>query len=338
MATPQSRSPGERISDFFTRPPPTSFIRRVNQALIIAAIAAIAISLLLGILLARTLIRPLRELTVATHAVAAGDLAQQVPVRSQDELGELAKSFNQMNATLAHSRDLRRQMTADIAHDLRTPLSIITGHAEGLSDGVLPADQETFDIILDEAQRLSRLVEDLRTLSLAEAGELPLHRTPTSPQLLLERTISSHTPQAQRKDITLMLEMPPILPDINADADRMAQVLGNLMTNALHYTPTQGQITLAATQQSGFIEITIQDSGPGIAPDELAHVFDRFYRGDKARQRHSNGAKGGGSGLGLAIAKSIVEGHGGTIRAESEQKGGARFVVTLPVVASNGDG
>lgn len=317
---------GPPWSAFFTRPAATDFTGRVNQLLVVAAIGAVVISLAVGALLAQTIVRPLRELQQATHAVAAGNLDLQVPVRSQDELGELAHSFNQMNAALARSRNLRRQMTADIAHDLRTPLSVISGHAEGLSDGVFPPTKETFEIIVDEAHRLSRLVEDLRTLSLAEADELSMHRQPIAPADLVHHAVVAHTPQAQHKQITLAVDVEPGLPTVHVDPDRMNQVLTNLLHNALRYTPEGGQITLAARRNREGVEIAVQDSGAGIPAADLPHVFDRFYRGDKSRQRHE-----GGSGLGLAIAKSIVENHGGTIRAENGSGQGARFVVMVPV-------
>ena len=303
-----------------------AFLRSVNSALIFAAVGATAIALFLGVFLARTLTRPLRELTTATKAVAKGELEQQVPVRSQDELGQLAASFNQMSADLANARDLRRQMTADIAHDLRTPLSIILGHAEALHDGILPPTSDTFYIIHDEALRLQRLVEDLRTLSLAEAGELPLHPDLISPQTLLEKASAAHTPRAQEKEIDLQVQTEPNLPHINVDPDRMRQVLGNLLSNALRYTPNGGTITLSAKAMLDTIQISVQDTGPGIAPQELSHIFERFYRADKSRKRHD-----GGSGLGLAIAKGIVQGHKGQIWAESKLGEGVKFVIALPV-------
>ncbi len=307
-------------------PPRDDFANRVNRAIFLAAIGATAVSLILGVLLARSLTRPLQELTEATQAVAQGDLPQQVPIRSDDELGELATSFNQMSADLAQSRDLRRQMTADIAHDLRTPLSLILGHAEALSDGVLPPSPETFDIIYDEARRLNRLVEDLRLLSLAEAGELPLALRLVSPRSLLERAVLAHSPAAQQKQIELLLNVPLNLADVLVDSDRMAQVLDNLLSNGLRYTPENGRIQLAASQTPTAIQITVQDSGSGLDDTELAHLFDRFYRADKSRQRHE-----GGSGLGLAIAKSIVENHNGRIWAESKPGQGATFCIQLPL-------
>ncbi|MBK8900520.1 MAG: HAMP domain-containing protein [Anaerolineaceae bacterium] len=311
------------------QPPRTDFTTRVNRAIFLAALGATAVSLIIGVVLARSLTRPLQEITQATQAVAQGNLAQQVPVRSDDELGTLATSFNQMSADLAKSRDLRRQLTADIAHDLRTPLSLILGHAEALSDGVLPPTPETFDVIHDEARRLNRLVEDLRLLSLAEAGELPLAVRPVPPQSLLERAVVAHTPAAQQKQIDLALTTPPTLPDVLADPDRLAQVLDNLVGNALRYTPENGRIHLTARQNGTAVQLRVQDSGPGMAAAELVHVFDRFYRGDRSRQRHE-----GGSGLGLAIAKSLVEGHNGRIWAESAPGQGATFIIELPLANS----
>ena len=309
----------------FEQSPRNDVSTRVNRAIFLAALGATAVSLILGVLLARSLTRPIQELTQATQAVAQGNLAQTVPVRSEDELGRLATSFNKMSADLAQSRDLRRQLTADIAHDLRTPLSLILGHAEALSDGVLPPSPETFDVIHDEARRLNRLVEDLRLLSLAEAGELPLVTRLVSPRSLLERVVVAHSPAAQQKQIDLVLQAPPDLLDIMVDSDRMAQVLDNLLANALRYTPENGRIQLTANQTPTTIQLKVQDSGSGMAETELTHVFNRFYRADKSRQRHE-----GGSGLGLAIAKSIVENHNGRIWAESTPGQGATFIVELP--------
>ncbi|GJM40957.1 MAG: two-component sensor histidine kinase [Ardenticatenaceae bacterium] len=306
--------------------PRNDFSNRVNQAIFLAALGATAVSLLIGVLLARSLTKPLQEMTAATQAVAQGDLTQQVPVRSEDELGTLATSFNQMSADLAQSRDMRRQMTADIAHDLRTPLSLILGHAEALSDGVLPPTPETFDVIHDEARRLNRLVEDLRLLSLSEAGELSLAMRPVQPQSLLERAVVAHAPAAQQKQVELILNASADLPDVLVDPDRLAQVLDNLVANALRYTPENGRIQLAALQTETAVQLQVQDSGPGMDMAELTHVFDRFYRGDKSRHRYD-----GGSGLGLAIAKSIVQNHNGRIWAESAPGQGATFIVALPL-------
>ncbi len=312
--------------EFGRGPSEALFLNRINQTLIYSAIGALFVALLLGIFLARTLTRPLRELTAATRAVAEGDLGLTVPVRSRDELGELTASFNRMSEELDRSTSIRRQMTTDIAHELRTPISIILGHADAVHDRVLPPTQETFDIIRDEACRLERLVEDLRTLSRADAGELALTRRPFPPATLLEDAAAAYHPLALERGIKVQRKIAPDLPEVYVDPDRMAQVLGNLLSNALRYTPKGGSVTLAASLLEQEIEIRIQDTGPGIAAEDIQHVFDRFYRADKSRQRDS-----GGLGLGLAIAKSIVENHGGRIWAESPDDSGTTFVIMLPI-------
>ncbi len=306
-------------------PVESAFLERVNRALSIAAGGAAVMALVLGVLLARTLTRPLREMTAAARSLARGDLGEQVEVRSQDEVGELAQAFNQMSHDLAQAEGRRRQLTADIAHDLRTPISIIQGHAEALRDGVLPPTPETFGLIHEETLRLNRMVEDLRTLSRAEAGELSLVRRPVAVGAFLEQTAAAQRPGAGEKEIALRLEAAGELPEIEVDADRMAQALNNLVDNALRHTPAGGTVTLAAGLVGDGVWIQVRDSGPGIAPEDLPHVFERFYRGDRARRRHE-----GGSGLGLAIARSIVEAHGGHIRAESPAGGGAVITIDLP--------
>ncbi len=305
--------------------PEADFLAGMTQAITLSALGATALALFLGLLLAQTLTRPIRELTAATRALAKGDLGQQVTVRTQDEMGELATSFNQMSADLAQSSQLRRQMTADIAHELRTPLSLILGYTESLSDSKLPATQETFDIMYDEAQHLSRLINDLRTLSLADAGELPLNQRPVEPGALLERATTAHTPEAERRGISIQVDVPPNLPEVEVDPGRMAQVLENLMSNALRYTPEGGEIALSAAAEENTVYLRVQDTGAGIAPEDLPYIFDRFYRGDKARQRLE-----GESGLGLGIAKSIVEAHGGSVSVDSVLGEGTTFTVALP--------
>ena len=303
------------------------FSQRVNLILLIAAVGATAVSLILGFIITRNLTRPLQEMTIATQKIADGDLTQQVPVRTDDELGELATSFNQMSQQLATSREMRQQMTADIAHDLRTPLSIILGHAEALSDGVLPGSQETFDVLHDEAKRLEHLVSDLRTLSLADAGELTMTPREVSPSALLERAFIAYTQKAQQKNIEITLDVEDNLPDVFVDPDRMAQVLDNLLSNALRYTPENGRIHLSAQQNRTGIELRVQDNGPGMSVEDTQHVFDRFYRADKSRQRQNDG----GSGLGLAIAKSIVLAQNGRIWAESKLGQGTTFLIRFPI-------
>jgi signal transduction histidine kinase len=291
----------------------------------LAALAAMAIAVFLGVILARTLTRPVRDLTGAIQAMARGELRQEVPVRSSDELGTLTATFNQMSADLARANDLRRQQIADIAHDLRTPLTVITGYIEALRDGVLRPTPARFDAMNTEAQHLKRLVDDLRTLSLADAGELPMTPQPTAPAALLERLAAAYAPQAAARGIALAVDAAPDLPEVAVDPERMVQVLGNLVTNALRHTPAGGRIDLAARAEGARVTLTVTDTGEGIPPDVLPHIFDRFYRGDPARSQPD-----GESGLGLAIAKSIVEAHGGTIAATSAPGQGTTFTITLP--------
>ncbi|MEW6030172.1 MAG: sensor histidine kinase [Chloroflexota bacterium] len=301
------------------------FIQRVNSLLLYSALGATIVALLLGVLLSRTLTRPIRELTAATQSVADGKLGLQVSVRSRDELGELAASFNKMSADLARSVNARRQMTADIAHELRTPLSLILGHAEAVHDGVLPPTRENFEIIRDEAARLEHLVDDLRTLSLADAGELSMEKETVKPKKLLQEVASLYQYRLPQKNISLDLQTPDGLPDIKADASRLTQVLTNLLDNALRHTPDGGRIVLAARGTKDGLLLWIQDSGPGVAGGDLGRIFDRFYRLDSARTREQ-----GGSGLGLAIARSIVQAHGGQMWAESQPGQGLAIFIQLP--------
>ncbi len=302
------------------------YLASVNQSLFIAAIGGALIALILGLLIARTLTRPTRELTAATRAMAQGDLHQQVPVRSRDEMGELAQAFNQMSADLSRATQLRQQMTADIAHDLRTPLTVIGGYVEALRDQVLLPTPERFDMIYSEVQHLQQLVEDLRTLSLADAGELRLNRKPIAPRTFLNQVAALFQHRADQQHITLSVDAADTLPTINVDEGRLIQVLSNLIANALRYTPDGGHITLGALDRSGGVELIVRDDGAGIPVEALPHIFDRFYRADQSRQQTD-----GESGLGLAIARSIVEAHGGTITAMSAGVGsGSTFAVYLP--------
>jgi len=307
-------------------PQEEQYLARTNRSSLYAALAATLVALALGVFLARTFTRPVRELTAATRALARGELEQQVPVRSQDELGELAASFNQMSADLARAVELRRQMTADIAHDLRTPLTVMAGYLEALRDGVLQPSPERFETMHQEAQHLKRLVEDLRTLSLADAGELTLNCEPVPPGFVLEQAAEAYRHEAEQQGIELTVDVAPNLPSVFVDPDRLAQVLGNLVNNAICHTPDGERVSLAATQEADQVLLTVCDTGTGIPSDELPHVFDRFYRGGEARKE-----SGAGSGLGLAIARSIVGLHGGTISVESVVNQGTVFAIALPV-------
>jgi signal transduction histidine kinase len=314
---------------FQGRPREVEFIDRTNRILLYGALVGAVIALLLGIFLSRTLTRPIRELTQATHAVSEGDLSQQVPVRSNDELGELAKAFNIMSSELSRSVNTRKQMTADIAHELRTPLSLILGHAEAVHDGVLPPSRENFEIIREEAERLEHLVNDLRILSLADAGELSINPQTVEPERLLQEVAAIYQYQTQRKNVTLDLDIATPLSNIEVDPGRMTQVLTNILDNALRHTPEGGRIVLSAKDANDHqVELAIQDSGPGLKAEDIDRIFDRFYRTDSSRQR--DGDFPGGSGLGLAIARSIVQAHGGQLSAESEEGKGLKVIVRLP--------
>jgi two-component system, OmpR family, sensor histidine kinase BaeS len=306
------------------------FFRRVNNTLLLGAVAAFVVALVAGALAARSLTRPLLDLTAATKAVAAGDFERKVDVKSSDELGALADSFNRMSAALAEAQLLRRRMTADIAHELRTPLSIILGHLDAVDDGVLTNWAETTHIIRQETERLSRLVEDLRTLTRADAGELALERRPVVVMDLVARALAAYQPQAWAKAISLTAEVESGLEPIELDPDRMLQVLDNLLSNALVHTPSGGRIVVGGSSEPNGVRIVVQDSGSGFPPEDVGQVFDRFYRADRARRRDD-----GGSGLGLAIARSIVEAHGGTIEAENAPGQGATIIIEIPrLVAS----
>ena len=309
-----------------------NFLSSMRRALILGALAAVLLAFTLGVFLARTISRPLRELTGATQRMAAGELGIQVPVRTNDEVGELADSFNQMSLDLAQATQARRQMTADIAHDLRTPLSVILGYTEALSDGKLSGAPETYDVMYKEAQHLSHLIDDLRLLSLADTGELPLNRRPVAPRDLLARTAAAHQPQAAKKEIDLQVAAAATLPEIDVDPDRMAQVLNNLVSNALRHTPQGGRVTLSAAQKNGRLLLTVADTGAGIPPGDLPYIFTRFYRGDPSRSRAAR-QQNGESGLGLAIARSIVNVHGGTISVDSTVGEGSTFTIALPLTS-----
>lgn len=306
-------------------PEEEAYVTRTNRVMVLAGFIAAFLALGVGALLARIYTRPLRELTLAAENVAKDQLGQQVPVRTQDELGILATQFNRMSEDLAVARQLRQQMTADIAHDLRTPLAVIAGYLEALRDGDLSPNNDRFDMMYQEAQLLERLVEDLRTLSLADAGELPLTRGEISTSDLLEAIRRSFEQKAAQQSIALTIE-DGHADMIQVDFDRMSQVLGNLVSNALRYVKQGGQIALAARRLSNQVVLEVRDNGVGIDAQHLPHIFERFYRADRSRQEGV-----GESGLGLAIAKSIVEAHGGQIGVESQVGRGTTFRIALPI-------
>jgi signal transduction histidine kinase len=305
-------------------PEQTAYLQRTDLALLLASGGGLAVAVLVGLLLARTFTRPLQALTQATHRMAEGALGQQVTVRSSDEIGELAAAFNKMSQELERSVKVRRQMTADIAHELRTPLTVIAGYIESMSDGVLAPTPERLAVIYSEIEHLQRLVGDLRTLTQADAGELTLHRQPEAPQELVQRAYAAFEHQAEQQQVALALQTDGAAPLVAVDDLRLSQVLGNLVSNALRYTPAGGRIVLGARPQGDGVDLTVSDTGPGIAPADLPLVFNRFYRADKSR------SEDGASGLGLAIVKALVEAHGGTIEAQSELGQGTTMKIHLP--------
>lgn len=305
--------------------PEAVFLRGVNQAALVSAVIASLLALALGGFLAYGLTRSLRELTHATEEIARGNYGKEVVVRSRDELGTLAQAFNKMSRDLANAVRLRRQMTADIAHELRSPLTVLSGYAEALSEGKLKGSPEIYDVLHQETRQLSRLIDDLRLLSLADAGELSLLIQPTDIPALLNQIVTRHSVTAQHKQIDLQIAVATDLPKYPLDPDRIAQVLDNLILNAFRYTPAGGWIRLSAELlPPGGLRLKVQDNGSGIAEEDLPFIFERFYRADKAR--HSNQE----SGLGLAIARSIVEAHGGKISVESQPGKGTTFTIDLP--------
>ncbi len=314
----------------FPRPPePSPAIGAVLPRFLLTALGIGVGSLAIGFILSRGMSRPLVRLTEATRAVAAGDLSVRVPTDHPGEIGELASAFNRMAEELARADQLRRNLTADVAHELRTPLSVIRGKIEGVLDGVYPATPEHLEPVLDEIQLLTRLVEDLRLLALAEAGQLALEKKPLDVGDLIQDTRVNFGPQAEDRGIMLALDLPAGLPPVLADRRRVGQVLGNLVSNALRHTPAGGCVTLSATVREGEVEIAVADTGVGISPEDLPYVFERFWRGERSRSREA-----GGTGLGLAIARQLVEMHGGKIHVESIPGKGSTFRFTLPAAPS----
>jgi two-component system OmpR family sensor kinase/two-component system sensor histidine kinase BaeS len=301
---------------------------QIVRGIIAGGLGLVGVLLGLAALFARQISRPLRQVTGAAQALAAGSMDVRVQPPNVRELGELAGAFNSMADALAQADQQRRQLTADVAHELRTPLAIVKGRLEGIQDGVYQADPAQIDGLLHEVALLERLIDDLRLLALAEAGQLPLYPEPVDLAELLHATQRAFAHAASERGVTLELVLPADLPEILADPQRISQVLGNLVSNALRHTPAGGQVTLRAEADAGQINVRVEDSGQGIAAEHLPHVFDRFYRADRSRTRSS-----GGAGLGLAIVRQIVVAHGGTITATSALGAGTTIRFTLPQAA-----
>jgi two-component system OmpR family sensor kinase/two-component system sensor histidine kinase BaeS len=303
-----------------------TLVNRLNRAVLLAGLIAGGLGLFLALGLAYTLLRPVRELTHASQKLAEGDLTQRVAVHGDDELATLGHAFNQMADSLQSAEESRRLMTADIAHELRTPLAVQRANLEALQDGVYPLSIENLTPVIEQNHLLTRLVEDLQTLALADAGKIELQCTPTDLVALVEHVVERFQPQAILHRVNLIISMPPSgIPSVSLDPVRVEQILTNLLSNALRYTPMDGNIKVAVTALPHSSRVSIQDSGPGIPEDSLPFVFERFYRADKSRSRIE-----GGSGLGLAIARNLARAHGGELTAENHASGGALFVLTLP--------
>jgi two-component system, OmpR family, sensor histidine kinase BaeS len=299
-----------------------------NEALMYAVIAAMAAAVTLSFLFSRRVVAPVRAMSLAAQRIADGRYDERVQVNGEDELGRLAARFNQMAEKLNQVEAMRRRLIGDVSHELRTPLTAIKGSMEGLMDGILPANEETYQQIHAETERLNRLVDDLQELSRVESRAYELDiQSVDLPSLV--RTVSKRLgPQAESKRISLEFDLSTNLPQVLADQDRIVQVLTNLANNALQYTPEGGKIIISAQQHNGEIQISVRDTGIGIPPEHVEHIFDRFYRVDKSRSRQS----GGGSGIGLTIARALVEAHGGRIWVESVGEAqGSVFHFTLPV-------
>lgn len=313
----------------FSRADESRLVARLNRAAILAAAIAGGIGLVLAILLSYSLGRPLRALTHAAAQIRAGNLSQRVEVKGKDEIAQLAETFNQMAATLEKAEHTRRTMTADIAHELRNPLAVQRAHLEALIDGVHPLTVENLQIVLEQTQLLSRLVEDLRTLALAESGHLTLEKTPVQVVEFIHRLGETFRAQAAERQIQLEL---PAASDPKAeqlqvmgDPLRLEQILGNLFSNALRYTPAGGSVEIGVEDLGDQVKVSVRDSGPGIPEADLPYIFERFYRADRSRSRSE-----GGSGLGLAIARNLAIAHGGWLEAANAPQGGAIFTLTLP--------
>jgi signal transduction histidine kinase len=305
------------------------FISNLSETLWLVGLLGVALALLLGWLFTRQIVAPLGEVATAARRIAKGDLTQKVRIRGSSELVELGESFNRMAETLSHDRELRQNMVADIAHELRTPLSVLQANIEAMQDGVLEASTESLASLHQETSMLARLIDDLRILSLAESGQLEFHPKNTDLKKLSSRIIEVMGLQFSSKNIDLALEVSDSLAQIFVDPDRIEQVLRNLLSNAYLYTPEGGRVMLKLITDGEDVVASVTDTGTGIPPEDLPHVFERFYRVDRSRTRRT-----GGSGIGLAIVKQLVEAMGGRVWATSEASKGSTFFFRLPIVHS----
>lgn len=304
-----------------------AFLDAVRNSLWLAALVAVLVGVALGLLFSWLITGPMRQLTLAARKVAIGDFSQRVSQKTDDEIGEVSAAFNIMAEQLEKKEKSKRQLLADIAHELRNPLSIIQGNLEAWLDGVLTPVPDQIASVYDETVLLSRLITDLRDLSLAEAGQLKLSQSATELGGFIFAEITSVQNRCQEKQVSISAELPTGLPLVFIDRDRIRQVLHNLIDNALRYTPAGGTIKIGASYTTpGWVTVSVADSGGGIAPEELPYVFDHFYKADRSRHRGH-----GGAGIGLAMVKQLVELHGGKVWVESQKGKGSTFFFTLPV-------
>ncbi|OFW59257.1 MAG: hypothetical protein A2V52_00300 [Actinobacteria bacterium RBG_19FT_COMBO_54_7] len=311
-------------------PPPTDQDREhrlniINWSYVFTGLLGIILAFVLSYFLSRRISKPLSQLSLATRSIAGGEYGGQVDVKGGEEVEELATAFNALSKNLEENERLRKNMVADISHELRNPLAAQRGYLEAMEDGVIDLSPEAVDVILKNNLLLTRLVEDLRQLSIVDAGRMELDIRPMRIDRVFKVVASSFQHQRAEKRISLKMDIPPSLPEVTGDQARTSQVLGNLMNNAILYTPEGGCIELNARESDGEVEISVRDTGPGIEKKEIDYVFDRFYRLDKSRTRNS-----GGTGLGLSIAKALVEAQQGRIWIESEPGKGTNIIFTLP--------
>jgi signal transduction histidine kinase len=303
-----------------------TFLSRVRTSLLWAGLGAVVLSLVLGVLLSRLLTAPLARLTLAAQAVAGGDLSQRVEVKSSDEIGELGHAFNDMAESLGKAETLRKNLIADISHELRTPLTVVQGDLQAILDGVYPLEMAQVQSLFDETRLLTRLVDDLHDIALADAGQLRIERVPLDMTELARAAVGQFGPLAEAAGVRLSLESGGPAA-VKGDPDRLSQVLRNLLSNALRHTPPDGRVVVRVRTSGNRVAVQVADTGSGISPEDLPQVFNRFYRGDRSRSR-----QGGGAGLGLAIARQLIVAHGGDIRVDSELGVGTAFTIELPQI------
>ncbi len=298
----------------------------INRFLLWGGVLAMIVALVLTFVLSRRISTPVQSLAVTARRLGEGDFSQRAQIRDQGEMGELAQAFNSMAGNLERADRLRRNLIADTAHELRSPLYNIRGYVEAIQDGVAEPDEKIIGSINEEVVLLCRLLDDLRELAQAESGELKLSYHSENVTELVNHTLTIMQPKAKAKEILLSVYIPEALPPVRADSQRIVQVLRNLLENAIVHTPKGGSVAITARQQVELAEISVSDNGEGIPADDLTYIFERFYRVDKSRTRAT-----GGSGLGLTIAKYLIEAHGGKIWVQSELGKGSCFSFTLPV-------